>query len=269
MAAAADGDLWAFIVFSIPTMVFLGFRHALDIDHITVIDNLVSLHNAVQKTRWIGSGFSIGHMLSVLAEMVLIIYLVGSVTKINEISFFGGIIGAIALGTIGMINVYSVKKCGRTGSAILASKILGRTGMMKPFTSAIITGLIFGLGFDTASQISAITLSAFASATLGVQASLILASFFACGMIPVDTLNSMVLRSVFSRIFDTKGFSYISYALSGVAIITAVAASYEVICKSEILPNSSGPILAVVIIALLFGYSYATRRNKIVKQHII
>jgi high-affinity nickel-transport protein len=88
-------------------------------------------------------------------------------------------------------------------------------------------------------------------------------------MIPVDTLNSMVLRSVFSRIFDTKGFRYISYALSGVAIITAAAASYEVICKSEILPNSSGPILAVVIIALLFGYSYATRRNKIVKQHII
>ena len=55
---------------------------------------------------------------------------------------------------------------------------------MKPFSSAFITGIVFGLGFDTATQISAITLSAIASATVGIQVALALAGFFAIGMIP-------------------------------------------------------------------------------------
>ena len=154
-------------------------------------------------------------MVSVLTEMILIIYVIGSVTGADVLSFWGGIIGAIALATIGAVNIYSMKRWGKTGSAILASKILARTGMLGPFGSSLVTGLVFGLGFDTATQISAITLSAVASATLGVQVALILAGFFAMGMIPVDTLDSIMLRSAFSRIFDKKGFRYMSFALSG------------------------------------------------------
>jgi high-affinity nickel-transport protein len=67
------------------------------------------------------------------------------------------------------------------------------------FGSSLVTGIVFGLGFDTAAQISAITLSTVASATLGVQVSLILAGFFAMSMIPIDTLDSVVLRSEFQR----------------------------------------------------------------------
>ena len=160
-------------------------------------------------------------MVSVLAEMILIIYVIGSITKVDVLTFWGGVIGALALGTIGAVNIYSMKKWGKTGSAILASKILTRTSMFGPFGSALVTGMVFGLGFDTATQISAITLSAVASATLGVQVALILAGFFAVGMIPVDTLNSIVLRSAFSRIFDTKGFRYMSYALSAAAMMVA------------------------------------------------
>jgi high-affinity nickel-transport protein len=52
---------------SIPAMVILGLRHGLDSDHITAIDNLVRLHNATAKARFIGTGFSIGHMIAVLA----------------------------------------------------------------------------------------------------------------------------------------------------------------------------------------------------------
>src|SRR4029079_16087452 len=241
-------DLWAFVLVSIPAMIILGLRHALDVDHITAIDNLVRLHNAARKARGVGAGFSIGHMVSVLAEMILIIYLIGSVTGADVLSFWGGIIGAIALATIGAVNIYSMKRWGKTGSAILASKILARTGMMGPFGSSLITGLVFGLGFDTATQISAITLSAVASATLGVQVALVLAGFFAMGMIPVDTLDSIMLRSAFSRIFDTKGFRYISYALSGVAMGVGAIASFEVVTGLDILPDLTGPVLAGVII---------------------
>jgi high-affinity nickel-transport protein len=256
-------DIKTFLAISIPSMLMFGMRHALDVDHITAIDNLVRLHNAKKKARWVGTGFSIGHMISVLAEMLLIIYVIGSATnnKVGELSFWGGVIGAIALATIGGINIYSLKKWGRTGSAILAGKIAGSTGIAGPFGSALITGLVFGLGFDTATQISALTLSAVASATLGVQVALILAGFFAMGMIPIDTLDSVVLRSAFSKIFNTKAFSYMAYALSGAALIIAALQSYSVISNSNILPPLTGPILAVVIISFAFGYSFVTRKR--------
>jgi len=256
-------DLWSFVFVSFPAMIALGLRHALDVDHITAIDNLVRLHNATKKARWVGAGFSIGHLISVLAEMILIIYIIGSVTRVDVLSFWGGIIGFIALATIGAVNIYSMKKWGKTGSAILASKILLRTGVLGPFRSSLITGLVFGLGFDTATQISAITLSAIASATLGVQVALILVGFFAIGMIPVDTLDSVVLRSAFSRIFHTRGFRLMSYALSAVAMIVAVMASYKILTGSEILPDLTGPILAVIIIGASFAYSIVlSRRGK-------
>jgi high-affinity nickel-transport protein len=253
-------DLWSFAFVSLPAMITLGLRHALDVDHITAIDNLVRLHNAAKRARWVGAGFSIGHMISVLAVMILIIFIFGSVTKVEVLSFWGGIIGVIALATIGAVNIYSMKRWGKTGSAILAGKILLRTGMLGPFRSSLITGLVFGLGFDTATQISAITLSAFASATLGIQVALILAAFFAIGMVPVDTLDSAVLRSAFSRIFYTKGFRFMSYALSAAAMSVAVITSYEILTGSEILPDLTGPILAAIIIGTSFGYAYFVRK---------
>ncbi len=244
-------------------MLFFGMRHALDIDHITAIDNLVRMHNARKRSRWVGTGFSIGHMTSVLCEMLLIIYTIGSTAsgKVDQLSFWGGVIGAIALATIGAINIYSMKKWGKTGSAILASKVVARTHILGPFSSALITGLVFGLGFDTATQISALTLTVAASATLGVQVALILAGFFAIGMIPIDTLDSVVLRRAFSRIFNTKGFTYMAYALSGLALTIAAMESYSVITKTNILPPLAGPVLAVIIISGAFGYGFVTRNR--------
>jgi nickel/cobalt transporter (NiCoT) family protein len=72
-------DTSSFILISISPMILLGLRHALDVDHISAIDNLVRLHNATRKSRWVGGGFSIGHMISVLAEMILIIYVIGNI----------------------------------------------------------------------------------------------------------------------------------------------------------------------------------------------
>jgi nickel/cobalt transporter (NiCoT) family protein len=256
-------DLNAFLAVSSPSMLMLGMRHAVDVDHITAIDNLVRLHNADKRARWVGTGFSVGHMTSVLAQMLLIIYVIGSASsgKVDQISLWGGVIGAIALASIGAINIYSMKKWGKTGSAILAGKISTRAEILGPFGSAIITGLVFGLGFDTATQISAITLSAVASATLGVQVALILAGFFAMGMIPTDTLDSVVLRSAFAKIFHTKAFRYMAYALSGAALGIAATQSYSIITNSDILPPLTGPVLAVVIISFAFGYAFATRNR--------
>jgi high-affinity nickel-transport protein len=219
-------EVWIFALVSIPTMLVLGLRHALDVDHITAIDNLVRLHNAEKKSRWVGAGFSFGHMMSVLIEMIFIIYVVAGITGSDGLQLWGGVVGVIALGIIGSVNIYSMKKYGKTGSAIFASKILAKIGMVGPFGSAFITGAVFGLGFDTATQISAITLSAVTSSTAGVQTALTLAGFFALGMIPTDTLDSVMLRSAFHKIFDTRGFRYMSYALSSSALAVATVESY-------------------------------------------
>jgi len=260
---------WAFILLSIPTMLVLGMRHGLDVDHITAIDNLVRLHNATKKSRLVGAGFSSGHMISVLAEMIFIIYVVGSLTSTGNLQFWGGVTGAVALGTIGGVNIYAIKKWGKSGSAILATKILKRTGMLGPIGSALVTGLVFGLGFDTATQISAITLSAVASATTGIQTALILSGFFALGMIPIDTLDSVLLRSAFSKIFHTKAFRYMAYALSGAAVSVAALESYGTVTKTDILPEWAGPVLAVSIVSISFGYAFMTRKNRSTHIHDI
>ena len=251
-------EIWPFIAVSIPAMIILGIRHALDADHVTAIDNLVRLHNASKRSRWVGTGFSTGHMISVLLEMLFIISVVGSISGVNQIAFWGGIIGVVSLGIIGGINLYSMKKWGRTGSAILAGRVLGKTRIMGPFGSSLVTGLVFGLGFDTATQISAITISAVASATLGVQTALILSGFFAIGMIPIDTLDSALLRSAFARLLGTDGFKRMSYGLSSVALLVAGFASWEILTNSEILPDWTGPSLMGGVIAASFGYSFFT-----------
>jgi high-affinity nickel-transport protein len=251
-------------------MFMIGVRHALEVDHITAIDNLIRLHNAHMNTRWVGTAFSCGHMLSVLGEMLLIIYLVGSAagnSKINSFSFWGGVAGTVALAIIGVINIYSLKKWGRTGSAVLASKVLSRTYVIKPYGSALLTGMVFGLGFDTATQISAMTVGAVASATLGLEISLLLVAVFAIGMIPVDTLDSVVLRTAFSRIVDTKGFRYMAYALSCVALIMAFWEGHAVMTNSNSMPAWLGPSLAGAIIAVSFGYLFITRNRLTKIQH--
>ena len=197
-------------------------------------------------------------MTSVLLEMVFIIAIAGSLTSTGQLAFLGGVVGIISLGTIGGINIYTMKKHGKTGSAILANQVLGRVGLLGPFRSSLITGIIFGLGFDTATQISAITMSAVASATLGVQTALVLAGFFAIGMISIDTLDSMALRSAFSRIFQKNLFRNMSYALSGLAMTVAAISSYEILNNTDILPEWTGPSLAGGIIAVSFVYSLVT-----------
>lgn len=252
-------DIWTFVAVSIPMMIFLGIRHAFDADHVTAIDNLVRMHDASDKSKWVGTGFSTGHMISVLFEMLFIISIVGAMTgAVQEIAFWGGIVGVTSLGTIGAINLIAMKKWGKTGSAILAAKIMRRTGILGPFGSSLVTGMVFGLGFDTATQISAITISAVSSAALGIEAALVLAGFFALGMIPLDTLDSTILRRAFAKIIGTKGFRRMSYGLSGVAMAIAAAAAYETMTSSEILPDWAGPSLAGGVIAISFAYSFLT-----------
>jgi hypothetical protein len=78
-------------------------------------------------------------------------------------------------------------------------------------------------------------------------------------MIPTDTLDSLVLREIFSKMMGTTGFKLISYGLSIVALSIAAAESYSVISGVDFLPVWSGAFLAVLV--LVTGFSYAYHRH--------
>jgi nickel/cobalt transporter (NiCoT) family protein len=85
-------------------------------------------------------------------------------------------------------------------------------------------------------------------------------------MIPIDTLDTFILRSAFSKIFDKKSFRYMAYLLSAAALAVGAIASYETITNLEILPDIIGPVLAVTIITVSFGCAYASNKKRIVNS---
>lgn len=249
-------DASLFVVATIPVMLLLGVRHALDVDHIAVIDNLVRARNAEAASRWIGSLFSLGHMTAVCAEMVALVYVVKSLEAVSSLELLGGVIGAVFLAVMGGINLYTLRRSGLAGFAILAKRIAGSTRFAGTAGSPLLIGFVFGLGFDTASQISALTVSAVASATQGVQVALLLGAFFAAGMIPTDTVDSFVLRAVFVRIAGSEGFRRLSYGLSVLALSLALAEGTGIATGVELVPPWSGAVVATLVVSLGLAYSY-------------
>ena len=57
-----------------------------------------------------------------------------------------------------------------------------------------------------------------------------------------------------------------AYSLSAAALAVGAIASYETITNLEILPDITGPVLAVTIIIVSFGYAYASNRRRVVKS---
>jgi nickel/cobalt transporter (NiCoT) family protein len=245
-------DLSLFVLATAPAMLLFGARHALDIDHITAIDNLVRMRNAVKSARWVGSLFSAGHMLAVCAEMVALVYIVKSLEADSSLQLYGGLVGAGALAAIGLTNLYSMNRFGKSGFGMLAQRLSQSTAFAGQTFSPLFVGFVFGLGFDTASQISALTVASVASATLGVEAALLLCGVFACGMIPVDTLDSIVLRSTFSKMVGSKTFRPVSYTLSAIALSLALLEVIGTITGASLIPDWSGAAMAVSVIGIGF-----------------
>ena len=57
-----------------------------------------------------------------------------------------------------------------------------------------------------------------------------------------------------------------AYSLSAAALAVGAVASYETITNLEILPDIIGPVLAITIIIVSFGYAYASRKRPIVNS---
>jgi high-affinity nickel-transport protein len=198
----------------------LGLRHAFDADHIAAIDNTTrKLASGTERPVGVGFYFSLGHATVVLVLTLL----VASVTHgVPAVGGFGGFFGAAISGgflwIVGGLNlavlldVLHVARRMRTGSCdereletmLVPRGMLSRLGLdrLMRFVSRswqmFPVGLLFGLGFDTATEVALLALGAGAAAAgLPLMATVALPTLFAAGMATMDTLDGVLMSHAY------------------------------------------------------------------------
>ncbi|HEY0444714.1 MAG TPA: HoxN/HupN/NixA family nickel/cobalt transporter [Candidatus Limnocylindrales bacterium] len=220
--------LWASIAHPIllPTAFLaytFGLRHAVDADHIAAIDNTTrKLMQDGQRPVAVGLFFSLGHSTIVVALSVVIALSAGFVSDIPSFREIGGLIGTavsaaflLVIGTINLIvliDIYRMfRKVSRGGAYDQESleDFLNNRGLLarifRPMLRAITKswhmyplGVLFGLGFDTASEVALLGLAATSGAShIPVGYILILPALFAAGMSLVDTTDGILMLGAY------------------------------------------------------------------------
>jgi nickel/cobalt transporter (NiCoT) family protein len=201
-----------------------GLRHAFDADHIAAIDDTVRyMLREGERPLGVGFFFALGHS-TVVAVLALAITLAApAVTRqIPQLQSFGGVIGAgvsgLFLWVIGILNLLvlldllKVWQQARTGAHSHAhlEDLLARRGLLNRLFGGrlrrLLTrswqmyplGLLFGLGFDTASEVGLLAMTAGASAgNLPIAGVLALPILFAAGMTLMDTTDGVLMSKAY------------------------------------------------------------------------
>lgn len=202
----------------------LGLRHAVDADHIAAIDNTTrKLMNDGKKPVGVGLFFSLGHSTIVIILSILVA-ISASFVKHNLPSFqaTGTIIGTsvsslflILIGIINLVTFFELLKIFRsvTNNKKARSQIghdhvhFGGlfTRILKPLFRTVhsswqmyFVGLLFGLGFDTASEVALLTISAASSASgIPLSGIILLPLVFTAGMAFLDTLDGILMLGAY------------------------------------------------------------------------
>lgn len=203
----------------------LGLRHAFDADHIAAVDD-TARYLLQQGKRPLGLGFffSLGHSTIVFLLSVSLIASAATVKhELPGLRDFGGLIGsgvsALFLWLIGILNllvlldVLNVWRRAQSAKHHHAhlDELLARRGLINRLFGARLrrfvghswhmypVGLLFGLGFDTASEVVLLAMIAGAAAgNLPLAAALSLPILFAAGMSLVDTTDGVLMCKVCS-----------------------------------------------------------------------
>lgn len=205
-----------------------GLRHGVDADHIAAIDNTTrKLMQEGKRPFTVGMWFSLGHSTVVVALIIALILATRTVaTNIPALQSTGAIIGTLVSGSflwiigfinavivIGIYKIFQTLKQGKLNQAEL-DNLLENRGFMNRFFRPLFrviskpwhiypVGVLFGLGFDTASEVALIAISV----GIGVSTSiplyyiLILPLLFTCGMVTIDTADGVVMRVAYGWAF--------------------------------------------------------------------
>jgi high-affinity nickel-transport protein len=228
----------------------LGLRHAFDADHIAAVDDTVRyMSQKGKRPLAIGFFFSLGHSTIVFSMAVAIIFAATAVKQsLPELENLGGIIGASVSGTflwmIGILNllvlldilkVWRQAKTGKHSHAHL-DELLSQRGFINRIFGARLqriishswqmypVGLLFGLGFDTASEVGLLAMTAGASAgNLPVAAVLSLPILFAAGMLAMDTTDGVLMSKAYNWAFvNPLRKIFYNLTITGLSIVVAL-----------------------------------------------
>jgi high-affinity nickel-transport protein len=234
------------------TAYTLGMRHAFDADHIAAIDNTTrKLMGEGQRPLSVGFWFSLGHSSIVFGLSLLLSLgmksLAGPVrdddSHLHEVT---GLIGTTVSGTFlyliaginlvilaGIWKVFRQMRSGAYDEAALETqlnnrgfmnRLLGRvTGSITKPWQMYPLGLLFGLGFDTATEIALLVLAGSGAASgLPWYAILCLPVLFAAGMSLLDTIDGSFMNFAYEWAFS-KPVRKVYYNLTITGLSVAVA----------------------------------------------
>jgi high-affinity nickel-transport protein len=232
----------------------LGLRHAVDADHIAAIDNVTrKLMQAGRRSVTVGLYFALGHsavvalvVAGIAAAMPL---LSGRFEAFREI---GGLIGTLAsalfLFAIAIVNLvilrslWSIYRRVQAGGTYVEQDLDGvlRNGgllvrLCRPLFGLItrpwhmlLLGFLFGLGFDTATEVALLGLAASQAAHgLPLWSIMVFPALFAAGMALVDTADGALMARAYGWAY-VKPVRKLYYNL----VITSVSVVFAVVVGS-------------------------------------
>src|SRR5580693_4495808 len=226
-----------------------GLRHAVDADHIAAIDNVTrKLMQEGKRPVAVGFMFSLGHSTIVLLGSLGIAWttlvLQHRMYAVREI---GGVVGTLLstlfLFGIAAVNLVVLRSIWRTFLKVRGGEpyldedfdlLLGSRGFLarlfRPVFRMIRSswhmyplGLLFGLGFDTATEIGLLGISAAeASKGLSLWSILVFPALFAAGMSLIDTTDNILMLGAYGWAF-VKPIRKLYYNLTITSVSVVVA----------------------------------------------
>ncbi len=224
-ASMAVGSI-SFVLGGLGIVAFVfGLRHGVDADHIAAIDNVTrKLIQEGKSPLTVGTWFSLGHSTVVLLMILgLVIATKSIVQALPFLQVAGALLGTTVSGVflwlmglmnltivIGLYRMFRGLKDGELSRPEL-EEMLDKRGMMNRYFRSLFrvvsepwktypVGLLFGLGFDTASEIAliAISVGVGVSGSVPLWMVLLLPFMFTCGMVLVDTTDGVAMRMAYT-----------------------------------------------------------------------
>lgn len=261
-ALARHPALWGLAVLA----YMFGLRHALDADHIAAIDNVVRKVMQQRKNgSYVGLFFALGHSTVVVLACAAIAAATTPVqhrliTLYNTGAGLGTLVSALFLLFIGVANLLVLRHVWvtfqqvRHGQRMIGEAIPGSVLSVTPLTRLCqpllrlvsrswhmyLVGLLFGLGFDTATEVGLLSISAQGSMRGASLASvLVFPALFTAAMSLLDTSDSLLmagayhwallhpLRKLLYNLTITAASVIIAFGIGGVEALTLVALKFD------------------------------------------
>ena len=227
-----------------------GLRHAVDADHIAAIDNVTrKLMQEGQRPVGVGLFFSLGHSTVVIGLSVAIALTSAAIKNhFDALENVGGMIGTAvsaffllviaAANMLVLISVYRTFRQVKNGGRYVEEDLnlmLARRGFFGRIFRRLFRlierswqmyplGFLFGLGFDTATEVGLLGISASeASKGLPIWAILVFPALFTAGMALIDSLDSILMLGAYGWAFlKPIRKLYYNMTITFVSVVVAV-----------------------------------------------